>query len=62
MDIPFRVQISEKVGWFEMTSTFSCEWWDRVLSSPGLSHIPEDIFDRVDAQTLAAAELVSKVM
>ena len=42
-------------------SSSSEEWWVKVLSSPGFSHIPEYIFDRVDAQTLSAVELVSKV-
>ena len=43
------------------SSSFSSEWWVRVLASPGFSHIPEYIFDSIDAQTLAAVELVSKV-
>lgn len=44
-----------------MSSSISSEWWIRVLSSPGLSHIPEYIFDSIDAPTLAAVEHVSKV-
>lgn len=45
-----------------MSSSISSEWWVRVLSSPGLSHIPEYIFDSIDAPTLAAVEHVSKVV
>lgn len=35
-------------------------YWDRIIQSPGLSHLATDIFLRLDLTSLAWAELVSK--